>query len=157
MNTTLISMTPASRLMYGMAMLRAFPQQLAGVQSGRQTPISAIVIVAAVAIGFTMFDDLRLVSSASDFAVYVVFLAVNTTVVLLRYTRSHATRRFRSPTQIGHLPLLTVSAIASVMVMLWHLERTAMLLGCGVIGVGFAAVLAEPIFNFCRSFVARST
>ena len=82
--------------MYGMAMLRAFPQQLAGVQSGRPTPISAIVIVAAVAIGFTLFDDLRLVASVSDFAVYVVFLAVNATVVLMRYTRSQPTSSRRT-------------------------------------------------------------
>ncbi|MCH9803860.1 amino acid permease, partial [bacterium] len=57
---------------------------LFGRLNGRRAPGVAIVVTAAVAAVFVILGDLALVASVTDFSVYVVFIAVNLTVILLR-------------------------------------------------------------------------
>ncbi|MBT5754600.1 MAG: amino acid permease [Acidimicrobiaceae bacterium] len=82
-NTSLLAVTAASRLQYGMADTGALPA-LFGRLNGRRAPGVAIVVTAAVAAVFVILGDLALVASVTDFSVYVVFIAVNLTVILLR-------------------------------------------------------------------------
>ena len=83
-NTTLLALTAASRVLYGMAKAGAMPRRFAEVHARRGSPGRAIVAVALVAAAFAGLGDFAVIAAVTDFAVYVVFLAVNATVIVLR-------------------------------------------------------------------------
>jgi amino acid transporter len=111
-NTTLLALTAASRVIYGMARAGALPRALAWVRSSRHTPIRAIIAGVLVAAGFAAFGDFTVIAAVTDFAVYVVFLAVNATVIILRRTRPERSRPFAVPGTIGGVPVVQCSGWA---------------------------------------------
>lgn len=139
MNTTLLCVTAASRLLYGMADRGALPSPLAAVSSKTGAPIRAILVAAAVAGAFTLLGDLTLLASVTDFAVYLVFLAVNATVVILRVRQPELPRGFRVPFSVRGIPVVPLLGFASVIVMLTQLDRLALGLGLLFCGVGLIA------------------
>lgn len=138
MNTTLLGLTAASRVMYGMAKAGAMPRSLALVHPTRRTPVRAIVAVALVAAVFATFGDFAVIAAVTDFAVYVVFLAVNGTVIVLRRTRPELPRPFAVAWAIRGVPVLPVLGVGSVGLMMTHLEPLAILIGLAACGVGLA-------------------
>src|SRR5262250_1544458 len=79
-NTTMLALTAASRVLYGMAKAGAMPHALARVHPRFGTPRRALVVTALVASTFAAIGDFTVIAAVTDFAVYVVFLAVNATV-----------------------------------------------------------------------------
>ena len=138
-NTTLLVVTAASRVLYGMAKAGAMPRAFAFVHQRRRTPIRAIVAVALVAGTFASFGDFAVVAAVTDFAVYVVFLAVNGTVILLRRTRPELPRPFAVAGTVGGVPVLPVLGLASVALMMTQLEPLAIGLGVLLCAIGLAA------------------
>ena len=59
---------------------------------------------------FASLGNFTLIAAVTDFTVYVVFLAVNVTVIVLRRTRPQAPRRFRVPGCIAGVPVLLLFA-----------------------------------------------
>jgi basic amino acid/polyamine antiporter, APA family len=98
--------------MYGMAARAALPALLARVHPRRRTPVQATVVVAAAAAAFAVLGELALIAAVTDFAVYVVFLAVNGTVVALRRRRPDLPRPFAVPGSVGGVPVIPVSAFS---------------------------------------------
>jgi len=123
-NTTLLALTAASRVMYGMAKAGAMPSALALVHPTRRTPIRAITAAAVV---------------AAAFAVYVVFIAVNGTVIILRRMRPELPRPFAVAWAIRGVPVLPVLGLGSVALMMTHLEALAIGVGMAACGAGLAA------------------
>ena len=124
--------------MYGMAKAGAMPRSFAFVHQRRRTPIRAIVAVALVAGAFTLFGDFAVVAAVTDFAVYVVFLAVNGTVILLRRTRPELSRPFAVAGTVSGIPVLPVLGLGSVAFMMTQLEPLAIGLGVLLFATGLA-------------------
>jgi basic amino acid/polyamine antiporter, APA family len=141
-NTTLLALTAASRMLYGMASQGALPAWLAAVHRRRQTPVRAIVLVGAVAAGFALIGDLTLVASVTDFAIYLMFLVVNATVIVLRLREPDRPRPSRVPWCAGRVPVPPVLGIATVLVMLTQLDVQAIVLGTLVTLAGLAVAAA---------------
>lgn len=131
-NTTLLALTAASRVMYGMAKAAALPRAFSIVHRTRRTPIRAIGVVAIVAAAVAAFGDFVFIAAVTDFAVYVVFLAVNATVIILRQTRPELPRPFAVRWTMLGIPVLPALGLGAVGVMMTLLES-------GVIAVGMAA------------------
>jgi APA family basic amino acid/polyamine antiporter len=138
MNTALLAVTPASRITYGMAKAGVMPATLAAIHPARATPVRAIVLVTGAAVAFALLGEFRLIAAVTDFTVYVVFLAVNVTVIVLRRTRPEAPRRFRVPWCIAGVPVPPMLGLVSVATMMTHLEPRAMALGVALCGAGLA-------------------
>ena len=138
-NTTLLALTAASRLLYGMAAGRALPGWLGAVHPATRTPIRAIAVAVVVAGMFALIGDLTLIAAVTDFAVYVVFLAVNAAVILLRWTKPDIPRPFAVPWSVRGTPVLPVLGLASVLVMLVQLEARAVWMGLAVCAAGVIA------------------
>jgi APA family basic amino acid/polyamine antiporter len=139
--TTLLAVTAASRVLYGLAVQRALPVAWSVLHPGRRTPLRAIVLVALGAAALVLMGDLTLVASVTDVAVYLVFLVVHSTVVVLRFRRPDLPREFRGPPSVGRLPLLPLLGFASVLLMLTRLPPTAIGLGVAVTALGPVTVL----------------
>jgi len=135
-NTTLLALTAASRVMYGMAKAGAMPQPFRMVHPGRQTPIRAIVAVTGIAIAFASFGDFAVIAAVTDFAVYVVFLAVNATVIILRRSHPHRQRPFAVGGAIRGIPILPLLGFASVVLMMTQLEPLAIAVGTAACAIG---------------------
>ena len=138
-NTTLLALTAASRVLYGMAKAGAMPRRFANVHSRRGTPGRAILAVTLVAAAFAGLGDFAVIAAVTDFAVYVVFLAVNGTVIVLRRTRPEIPRPFAVAGAVGGVPVLPFLGFGSVALMLTQLPPTAIALGTGLCAGGLAA------------------
>ncbi|MEX0800145.1 MAG: APC family permease [Dehalococcoidia bacterium] len=139
-NTMLLLLVAASRMIYGMASRRALPRFLAWVHPRRQTPVRAIALCLMVSIGFALSGDIGLVAGATNFAVFVGFAAVNVSLIVLRFTQPELPRPFRTPLNVGRLPLLPIVALASIAFLTANLETTALLIGAGLFATGLAAM-----------------
>ena len=139
MNTTLLAVTAASRVTYGMARTGAMPRALGVVHRRGGTPMRAILVVGLVAAVFAGLGEFALIAAVTDFAVYVVFVAVNATVIILRRTRPHLRRPFAAPGTVRGLPVVPVVGLASVAVMLTQLDPHAIALGVALCAVGLLA------------------
>src|SRR5262245_60037708 len=138
-NTTLLALTAASRVLYGMANAGAMPRALARVHPRFGTPRRALVVAALVASAFAAIGDFTVIAAVTDFAVYVVFLAVNATVIILRWTRPDLPRPFTAPGAIAGLPIVPALGLASVMLMMTQLESSAVIVGMVLCGAGLVA------------------
>jgi APA family basic amino acid/polyamine antiporter len=147
-NTSLLALTAASRLMYGMAGAGALPRRLARVSAGNRVPAVAIGVAAAGATAFALLGDLTFIASVTDFAVYVVFLAVNATVIALRVRAPHEPRPFRIPWALGRVPVLPIAGIVAAAAMIPQLEAGSLLLGVALVAAG---LLVSPALRHDRS------
>ena len=138
-NTSLLALTAASRLLYGMADTGALPKPVARIAPVTRAPLIAIAVAVVGAIAFTLFGDLTFIASVTDFAVYIVFLAVNASVIALRRRQPDADRPFRIPGSIHGVPVVPVIAIVAVLVMLPQLELGSLALGAGLLVAGLVA------------------
>jgi APA family basic amino acid/polyamine antiporter len=135
-NTTLLCLTAASRVLYGMASAGSLPPLFAHVAPATGAPDAAILVCAACAAGVAMGRDLTLAASVTDAAVYITFLAVNAAVIVLRVRRPNLPRPFRSPGAVGKMPILPILGIGTIALLLPALPPQALLLGVGLGGLG---------------------
>ena len=140
-NTTLLLITASSRLAFGMAERDALPRAIGRVSS-RGVPWVAVLIATAGAACGVVIGNLALVASVTDFAVYLVFVAVNVVVIVLRFRQPRRLRPFRVPLAVGRVPLPTVAALVVVFVMLPGLEPAALVLGTALTAAGLVVHLA---------------
>jgi basic amino acid/polyamine antiporter, APA family len=134
-NTSLLAMTAGSRLLYGMADSGALPVWVARV-SVTGAPVVSLVLVAGGAVIFASIGDVGFVAGVTDVAVYVVFLAVNATLIRLRFSEATVPRPFRVPLSIGRLPLLPIAGLAGAGLMIPQLSPSSLLAGAALVGAG---------------------
>ncbi len=140
-NTTLLCITASSRLVYGMASQAALPPATGRI-SARGVPWLAVVLALVGAALVTLLGDVALIASVTDFAVYVVFIAVNVVVIVLRHRQPRRYRPFRVPLAVGPVPLPTVAGLLLVLVLLPRLDPAALAVGVAVTVLGLGVHLA---------------
>ena len=84
MNTALINMMMASRLVYGMARERIIPALFGRVQARRRTPVVAIAFTVVLALTLTATGDLGDLADTTVLLLLLVFAVVNVAVLVLR-------------------------------------------------------------------------
>ncbi len=90
-----------------------------------KSPGTATLVSGIFAIGLTLTGNLGLVASAGVFTALIVFIAVNISVVILRYTRKAEQRSFRMPFGI----CIPVLAIIGIIIEMSFLSPTSILWG----------------------------
>ena len=137
-NTALLCLTASSRLQYGMAQSGALPSRLASLGPRSRAPRVSIAMALLGATAFVLLGDLSVIASVTNLAIYLVFIAVNSAVIILRFTQPDMVRPFRSPLSIGRVPVLPVAGLLSVVVMVPSLRAEALALGAILCIVGLA-------------------
>lgn len=137
-NTVLVTLIATSRLAFSMARDGEISSVFAALTPGRQTPWIAAILCFGLSVALLPIGDLKLLAELSSFAALVAFFAVNLTLIILRYRLPDHPRPFRVPWSIGHMPVLPVAAIASIIVLLVHFDWESYL--AGGIAIAFAAV-----------------
>ncbi|CAL9657077.1 APC family permease [Streptomyces sp. Tu 3180] len=135
-NGALLTGIMSSRLAYGMAKDGLLPAALTKVLPGRRTPWAAIAATTLLAMLLALTGSVATLASTLVLLLLVVFLMVNTAVLVLRREPGEADH-FRTPTA---LPVL---GIASCVVLATQIEAQVWLRGLTVVAVG--TVLAALI------------
>ncbi len=117
-NTVLITLIVCARMMYGMARSNSLPAWLATVHPQRHTPYYAIGLTGLISIGFLMFKEIEVLASISDVGIFILFLVVNLSNIVLRYRRPELVRPWRAPLNIGRLPIVSLLGVVSCLLML---------------------------------------
>lgn len=140
-NTALLMMVASSRIIYGMASSFSLPPILARVHPRTRTPWTAIIAVVLASIMFLFIGEIGFVANVTNFTLFVTFILINASVILLRYRAPDAVRPFRIPGSIGLLPIIPVIGIISCCLLLAQLEPLVLLVGGLLVAIGAAIAL----------------
>jgi amino acid transporter len=138
-NTVLIALVATSRLAFSMGRDRELPEFFATVLAGRGTPWVGCMLAFVLSIVLLPIGDLTVLAGLSSFSALIAFLAVNATLIAMRYQEPKLHRPFRVPLSVGRLPLLPVAAIASILLLLAFFEWEIYF--GGAIGIALTAVV----------------
>ncbi len=103
-NTVLLILVSSSRMVYGLASQRVFPEFLARVHKTTGTPHYAVLVCCIAASLLLLAGDIRTVAEVTNFWVFICYFFVNLSAILLRYGRTSKSA-FRMPLNIGRFPL----------------------------------------------------
>ncbi|GAA5204265.1 APC family permease [Streptomyces thinghirensis] len=128
-NGALLTGIMSSRLAYGMARDGLLPAALAKVLPGRRTPWAAIAVTTLLSMLLALTGSVATLASTLVLLLLVVFLMVNTAVLVLRRDPGEADH-FRAPTVLPVLGALSCVALAT------QIEAEVWLRGLLVVAVG---------------------
>ncbi|MEV3888376.1 APC family permease [Streptomyces griseoincarnatus] len=132
-NGALLTGIMSSRLAYGMAKDGLLPGVLTKVLPGRRTPWAAIAVTTGLAMLLALTGSVATLASTLVLLLLVVFLMVNTAVLVLRRDPGEGDH-FRTPV------VLPVLGIASCVLLATQIEAAVWLRGLAIVAAG--AVLA---------------
>ncbi len=137
-NTVLLILATGPRAMYGMARRGLMPPAFGRVWAARGTPWVAILAGSGVSLAFAVIGDIGLVAQVTNFAIFTLFVMVNTSVMRLRRTRPDATRPFRVRPALGGFPLPSIVGLGGALLLSVYMEPWALVIGAAALVLGFA-------------------
>jgi APA family basic amino acid/polyamine antiporter len=140
-NTVLMMMFASSRISYGMARAGSLPPFMARVHPDRHTPWISILLVGGGALLFMFVGDIAFVANISNFTLFVTFMVVNLSVIILRYREPRSERPFSIPGNIGRFPLFPLLGLVACIFLLVQLETLVLGIGALLTGIGIVVVL----------------
>nr|MDO8134201.1 APC family permease [Candidatus Njordarchaeum guaymaensis] len=117
LNTVLATLVTGSRIMYGIASEGALPSKLGKVGESRRTPTNAIILVMIVSAIFCLFEQVQLVLNAAAVTICWIDFIVCISLIYSRRRETKLKRPFRVPASAGRVPIPTVLAAISVVVL----------------------------------------
>lgn len=142
-NTALILLVVSSRILFGMARDHSFPAILSKIGS-RGTPTAAVIISGAIALGLSLTSTIKTVAQVTDLSLFIIYAAVNLSLIVLRFKVPKAARGFKVPFNIGKFPVLPALGLATSLGMIFYFEKNVLLIGLAIIGSG---ILVYRIFS----------
>jgi amino acid transporter len=134
----LLLLATAPRAMYGMARRGLLPPALGWVWRARGTPWVAIVGVTVVSLVFALTGSISFVAQVTNFAVFTLFVVVNSALIRLRIAHPTQPRPFRSGPSIGSAPVPALVGLVGALGLAAFMQREAFVTGLVALGVGVA-------------------
>jgi APA family basic amino acid/polyamine antiporter len=134
-NTALMMLLSSSRLVFGIAKEKALPQVFSKVSKRNFTPWVAITGVVLAAVFFLFLGDIQIIANLTNFTVFSVFIAVNSTLIYFR-VKQPSDEGFKVPLHIGKIPIIPVLGIISSVFMIGNLALHTLLLGFVLVFLG---------------------
>jgi basic amino acid/polyamine antiporter, APA family len=135
-NTVLLMLLAASRISYGMARSGSLPGLFSRVHLTRKTPYLAILAAASGAVLFLFAGDIGFIANVTNFTIFVTFIIVNLSVIILRFRCPDEIRPFRVPGSIGRIPVLPLFGIATSLFLLFQLTPEIVAIGVILVIIG---------------------
>jgi len=134
-NTTLLVVTAASRMMYGMASKGDLPQWFETLRNHR-SPRNSVVATLCCASALLAVGDIHRLAASTDALIYLMFLLVNVIVIVLRIRRPEEARPFRTPGNIGQIPVMPILGLIVTVLMASQLDVSSIALAAGLTAIG---------------------
>lgn len=120
--TILSNILGTSRMLYDVARDSEIKwlQKFTAISGPGDVPIIAILAIAALAVGFGLIGNLKIVASISNIFIFIVFGTVNVALIYLRIKlrgKDEEKPPFRIPLNVKNIPLPAVIAFLTILVM----------------------------------------
>jgi APA family basic amino acid/polyamine antiporter len=140
-NTVLMMLVAGSRIMFGMSRERALPAVLGRVHAATKTPWIAVVMMMLLTSAMIALarGSIAAAANIAVFSIFMVYVAVNLSLIWLRYKRPDLERPFRSPIRIGWFPVLAGLGFATSLAMLTQFDSVTMIAGAAAVATGLAS------------------
>ncbi len=140
-STALITLISISRMLFGMARDGDMPKLLSKVLSKRKTPWVAALALFIFTILLLSLGKIKIAASISSFWILIVFIAVQLSVIILRYKKPLIKRPFKTPFSIGKFPLLPFIGILISLALITQFDAIVYYVGFGVMPLGLIIYL----------------
>lgn len=140
-STVLLAVTAASRMMFAMARRADLPLVFSRLNK-KGSPQHATLAVVVASAGFVLWGEFTAIAGATDALVYVMFLAVNAIVIILRRRQPDVIRPFRIPWAVMGVPVFPIAAFVVTVWMLSLLDGESLVIGLGILGSGVLLYVA---------------
>mgnify|MGYP001235078047 FL=1 len=118
-NTLLSNMLGSSRVMAYMGR-DVRPMRWMSTLTERKTPVRALLLILLVACGFAAIGDIEVVARIATITIFLTFLVVNLSVIVLRVKQPALERPYRIPWSIGGVPVISVLGVLCTLVLLGY-------------------------------------
>lgn len=125
-NTVLAILIVVSRMLYGLSCNNTLPA-VCGRVGKRGTPYASVFIVMLLSAAFLLIGGIKTIALLTDVGIFIVYIFVNSSLIVLRYRSPEAKRTFTSPLNIGRFPVLALLGILSSALMLLHFDPALIL------------------------------
>ncbi|RLG69191.1 MAG: amino acid transporter [Candidatus Iainarchaeum archaeon] len=139
-NTVLLVMLSASRIIYGMSKEHALPNILHKT-SKTGVPYVSVIVTGLLSSVMLAFGSISFVANAVDFAIFLVFIIINVSLIKLRYTEAAQERVFKVPFSIGKFPVLPLLGILFTLILIANIDLNVIIFGGIVTVIGLIIAL----------------
>jgi len=117
-NTILSNMMGSSRVLLHLGKENTRLKWLSVVSSKRKTPVFALILVAGIMIAFAAIGKLEIVALIANLFIFITFLFVNISVIILRKKQPNTKRPYKVPLNIRNIPVLCVLGVVLTLLLL---------------------------------------
>ena len=118
-NTILANMIGSSRILFHMAKETGL-KRLSSVSEKRRTPVGALTLILIVMAAFALIGDIEIVARIATAFIFLTFIIINLSVIVLRKKDKEMNRPYRIPVNIRNIPVVSVLAILLILVLLGY-------------------------------------
>ncbi len=119
-NTILSNMLGSSRVLLSMSKETKAFKILSLVSAKRQTPVAALIFILIIMCGFAFIGNIETIARIATVFVFVTFIIVNLSVIVLRINNKEISRPYRIPFSIINIPVISVFGIVITLVLLGY-------------------------------------
>ncbi|MEM5772016.1 MAG: amino acid permease [Candidatus Aenigmatarchaeota archaeon] len=129
-NTVLVTLIATSRIMYGIAKDAEIPKLFSLVHKKFKTPYFSILAICILSLIFVLFEKIEYVAALTDFSLFIVFILVNLSVIILRFKNPNKKRIYKT-----NIIFALLGALTSIF-MLFYIDLEIIIYGIILIFIG---------------------
>jgi APA family basic amino acid/polyamine antiporter len=77
----------------------------------RKTPVNSLILILIIMCGFGLIGDIETVARIANIFIFITFIVVNLSVIILRKKDKALTRPYRIPGEIAGIPVVPVIGV----------------------------------------------
>lgn len=119
-NTILSNMLGSSRVLLNMSKETKMLKRFSYVSPKRKTPVAALIIIFVIMCGFAFIGNIETIARIATVFIFITFIIVNLSVIVLRIRDKKLTRPYRIPLNIKNMPVISILGILMTLVLLGY-------------------------------------
>ncbi|MBK8682175.1 MAG: amino acid permease [Bacteroidetes bacterium] len=117
-NTILSNMIGSSRVLFGMSKETNFLKLFSYVSSKSKTPVAALILISVITCAFALIGNIETVARIATIFIFITFIVVNLSVIVLRVKEKELKRPYRIPVNIKNIPVISLLGIIMTLTLL---------------------------------------
>lgn len=119
-NTILSNMVGSSRVLLNISKETKALKLFSYVSPKRKAPLVALVLILLLMVAFALIGNIEMIARIATVFIFVTFIVVNLSVIVLRVRQKEMPRPYRIPLNIKNIPLISVFGILTTLVLLGY-------------------------------------
>lgn len=119
-NTILSNMLGSSRVLLNISKETKALKLFSYVSPKRKAPLAALVLILLLMVAFALIGNIEIIARIATVFIFVTFIVVNLSVIVLRVRQKEIPRPYRIPLNIKNIPVISVLGILTTLVLLGY-------------------------------------